>query len=49
VLQPIGNGVLHSVTHACKDSGVRVVQSDAESGAPVTVGFRPAMGQLRKL
>ncbi len=49
VLQPIGNGVLHSVTHACQDSGVRVVQSDAESGAPVTVGFRPAMGQLRKL
>jgi chemotaxis receptor (MCP) glutamine deamidase CheD len=49
ILQPIGNGVLHSVTHACQDSGVRVVQSDAESGAPVTVGFRPAMGQLRKL
>jgi chemotaxis receptor (MCP) glutamine deamidase CheD len=49
ILQPIGNGVLHSVTHSCQDSGVRVVQSDAESGAPVTVGFRPAMGQLRKL
>ena len=41
--------MLHSVTHACPDSGVHIVQSDAESGAPVTIGFRPAMGQLRKL
>jgi hypothetical protein len=27
---------------------VVVVQSDAEFGGPVTVAFRPAMGQLRK-
>ncbi len=49
VLEPIGGGVLHSVTHSCGDSGVKIVQSDSESGAPVTIGFRPAMGQLRKL
>ena len=49
VLQPIGGGVLHSVSHCCKDSGVHIVQSDSESGAPVTIGFRPAMGQMRKL
>ena len=49
LLQPIGRGVLHSVTHAIEDSGVLVVQSDGESGAPVLIGFRPAMGQLRRL
>lgn len=49
LLQPIGRGVLHSVTHAIEDSGVRVVQSDGEAGAAITVGFRPAMGQLRRL
>jgi chemotaxis receptor (MCP) glutamine deamidase CheD len=49
ILQPIGRGVLHSVTHAIEDSGVRVVQSDGEQGPAVTVGFRPAMGQLRRL
>jgi chemotaxis receptor (MCP) glutamine deamidase CheD len=49
VLQPVGGGVLHSVTHSCQDSGVHIVQSDSESGAPVTIGFRPAMGQFRKL
>lgn len=49
ILQPIGRGVLHSVTHAIEDSGVLVVQSDGETGAAVTLGFRPAMGQLRRL
>ena len=49
LLQPIGRGVLHSVTHAIEDSGVLVVQSDGEAGAAITVGFRPAMGQLRRL
>jgi hypothetical protein len=49
LLRPIGGGVLHSVTHSCEDSGVQIVQSEAESGAPVTIGFRPAMGQFRKL
>jgi hypothetical protein len=37
------------VTHAIEDSGVRIVQSDGESGVAVTIGFRPAMGQLRRL
>jgi chemotaxis receptor (MCP) glutamine deamidase CheD len=49
VLQPIGGGVLRAVTHCCTDSGVQIVQSDAENGAPVTIGFRPAMGQMRRL
>ena len=49
LLQPIGRGVLHSVTHAIEDSGVLVVQSDGEAGAAVMLGFRPAMGQLRRL
>jgi chemotaxis receptor (MCP) glutamine deamidase CheD len=49
ILQPIGRGVLQSVTHAIEDSGVRIVQSDGESGVAVTIGFRPAMGQLRRL
>lgn len=49
ILQPIGRGVLHSVTHAIEDRGVLVVQSDGEDGAAVSFGFRPAMGQLRRL
>jgi hypothetical protein len=48
ILQPVGIGVRDSVAHSCTDSGVVVVQSDAEFGGPVTVSFRPAMGQLRK-
>jgi chemotaxis receptor (MCP) glutamine deamidase CheD len=48
ILQPVGIGVRDSVCHGCTDSGVVVVQSDAEFGGPVTVAFRPAMGQLRK-
>ena len=49
LLQPIGRGVLNSVTHAIEDSGVRIVQSEGEVGEAVTLGFRPAMGQMRRL
>ncbi|MFO1426846.1 MAG: hypothetical protein U1F11_07695 [Steroidobacteraceae bacterium] len=48
MLKPVGTGVRDSVCHACKDSGVAIVQSDTDFGRPVTVSFRPAMGQLRK-
>ena len=48
VLQPIGNGVLHSVTHACRTPGC-AWSVGCGIGCPGDRRLPPAMGQLRKL
>ena len=46
-LELLGRSIVQAVTHCCTDRKIRIVQSDAQQGASVTMQFRPSMGQYR--
>jgi chemotaxis receptor (MCP) glutamine deamidase CheD len=47
-LQPAATASVEFIKHYLHDARIKVVQEELETGRPVDVQFRPAMGQLRK-